>query len=203
MTEKRTLQIGDCTLHIAKWEQARRHERREARRGKQPEARSQRIPPRTSGLGGVSQRRRRLIPLRANIAQAASAPSPGTPGEGWGEGDFERATSSISQCASPAFGRFPAIEIALTPALSRITGRGGSSSVTPVLNEVPSPSPKTQIALPTLHFAFCNLQFAIPPAALLTSGRRLLASLPSVPSCLRASVPLCRKASSPQQPPCS
>ncbi len=41
-------------------------------------------------------------------------PSPGNPGEGWGDGDFENQ-------------RRPTFEITLTPALSRITGRGGMS----------------------------------------------------------------------------
>jgi TolA-binding protein len=43
------------------------------------------------------------------------SPSPGTPGEGRGEGDFERRTPLV-------------LEITLTPTLSRSTGRGGGKS---------------------------------------------------------------------------
>jgi hypothetical protein len=50
-------------------------------------------------------------PLRPIIPGAPSAPSPGTPGEGWGEGDLELWCSLV-------------LEITLTPALSRGTGRG-------------------------------------------------------------------------------
>jgi hypothetical protein len=55
-------------------------------------------------------------------------PSPGIPGEGWGEGDFERKKDSrIRNESSSAYQRFLTLQITLTPALSRSTGRGGSA----------------------------------------------------------------------------
>jgi hypothetical protein len=46
---------------------------------------------------------------------SCTTPSPGTPGEGWGEGDFEHQRPAT-------------LKITLTPALSRSTGRGGKPS---------------------------------------------------------------------------
>jgi very-short-patch-repair endonuclease len=55
------------------------------------------------------------------LRSGCSAPSPGTPGEGWGEGDFEYQRRSTAKET-------------LTPALSRSTGRGSSSSQVPDWN---------------------------------------------------------------------
>jgi alanyl-tRNA synthetase len=52
------------------------------------------------------------------FASGLSAPSPGTPGEGWGEGDFENKRRAKAL-------------ITLTPALSRRTGRGGTAPEAP------------------------------------------------------------------------
>jgi hypothetical protein len=49
----------------------------------------------------------------ASVCKGSPAPSPGTPGEGWGEGDFEYQRRSTSQNS-------------LTPTLSRRTGRGSN-----------------------------------------------------------------------------
>jgi hypothetical protein len=46
------------------------------------------------------------------------AASPGAPGEGWGEGDFEHTTSPMSQGTFSVFGGLLSIEITLTPASS-------------------------------------------------------------------------------------
>ena len=115
------------------------------------------------------------------------APSPGTPGEGRGEGDFEHpcGTAALGCGSGITAGAAVPQEITLTPALSRSTGRGGES---------PEVSPdhsghreeeeelRLQIAncklqiwerslvhaaavppVPNLQFAICNLQSPIPP----------------------------------------
>src|SRR5204863_80056 len=53
--------------------------------------------------------------LPSGQSHVAFAPSPGTPGEGWGEGDFE--------CRCPFV-----LDITLTLTLSRRTGRGDQSA---------------------------------------------------------------------------
>ena len=56
--------------------------------------------------------------------RAAGAPSPGTPGEGWGEGDCERKGRWFLRGISSRIRGHLRLQITLAPALSRTTGRG-------------------------------------------------------------------------------
>jgi len=132
----------------------------------------------------------------------AITPSPGTPGEGWGEGDFEHQ-------------RFATPKSTLTPSLSRSTGRGSQSPDVPKPPRSEAPDEhkeeelriancKLQIAnlgeavvdpapvppVPNLQFAICNLQSPtpssptppVPPSCLPSASLR--AGRASVPPCL-------------------
>jgi very-short-patch-repair endonuclease len=83
------------------------------------------------------------------LASSFNSPSPGTPGEGWGEGDSEferRSNAQRISSADPAASHAP---ITLTPALSRGTGRGSSSPE--ILKSPPKPKANWENAdLPAL-----------------------------------------------------
>jgi hypothetical protein len=88
---------------------------------------------------------RRWMPRRAGAEgvrpSLRAAPSPGTPGEGRGEGDSERKKSTdIPKRVHCGYERPFAFEITLTPTLFRNTGRGGGCaqrrSCTPVRGRI-------------------------------------------------------------------
>jgi hypothetical protein len=107
-------------------------------------------------------------PLGARPSLRA-APSPGTPGEGRGEGASERKRSMvIPKRVHCGYERPFAFEITLTPTLSRSTGRGGSSaqrrSCTPGRSSICNlqsltPRPQRLVSQP-LRFSFANSFFS-------------------------------------------
>ena len=106
-----------------------------------------------------------LLWRQLNRSDEAATPSPGTPGEGWGEGPASEIPNLKSQISNPE---------TLTPTLSRSTGRGGelnSASPAPL-----SPEPEL---LRARTLALWMSRLALPATFVVISS--LLAAMPTLP----------------------